>query len=742
MIGQSIAQYNIVERLGVGGMGVVYKARDTRLKRWVALKFLPPVHSDDTEARERFVVEARAAAALDHPNICTIHEIGETDDGEPFIAMAYYAGRTLKNRQAQERLAIAEVLEIAASVAEALACAHGAAIIHRDVKPGNVILTERGEVKLLDFGLAKTQGVTLTQAGMAMGTVAYMSPEQAHGGPIDHRTDIWSWGVMFYEMLSGELPFRGASHWALLYSIVHRDPAPLASHLGIPEPVMLITTRALARDPARRFPDMASLLTELRGVQGVTPAPPVATAPPTAPAPLAATAPMSAALTPHPTPSNAPSIAVLPFADMSPGRDQDYFCEGVAEEILNALTRVRRLRVASRTSSFQAQDAGAREIGERLGVSSILEGSVRKAGNRLRVTVQLIGTADGYHLWSDRYDREIEDVFAVQDDIAESIVRALRGVLTDDDRRMLGEAQTASIEAYDYYLRGRQFLHQFRRSGMEHARQLFHRAVEADPEYAPAYAALAFCGYYLYRLFGHAKVDLQAADVASRKAVSLAPELAESHVARGLLSFALTERHAEAERALTTALRLNPDLYEANYFFARFCLRQGKLERAAELFERASEIDPQECQATVQLGVMYLGLGREEEARQQYWKGFQRAERRLEWTPDDARAVIFGGGCLLRVGERERGLEWIGRGLAMEPDDPSILYSAACTYAFGERYELALDCLEKAIELGFGSPGWLEHDPDLELLREHPRFLALLESTTKRRSDIHSGLEP
>ncbi len=697
-------------------MGVVYKARDTQLKRTVALKFLPPPLQHESEARKRFVVEARAAAALDHPNVCTIHEIGEAEGGEPFIAMAYYAGQTLAQRQAEGRLPVEEALEIAAAVAEALACAHAAGIIHRDVKPGNVILTERGEVKLLDFGLAKTQDITLTQAGEALGTVAYMSPEQARGETIDHRTDIWSWGVMLYEMLSGALPFRAASHGALLYSILHRRPESLASHPEIPESVTRIVMRALARDPARRFPDMPALLAELGGTQGAA-----------TPAPLPA------------APRDTPSIAVLPFADMSPGRDQDYFCEGVAEEILNALTRVKRLRVASRTSSFQlrGKSLDAREIGERLNVSSMLEGSVRKAGNRLRVTVQLIDTADGYHLWSDRYDLEIEDVFAVQDDIAQSTVRALRGVLTDDDRQMLREAPTADIEAYDYYLRGRQFLHQFRRSAMEHARRLFHRAVEADPEYAPAHAALAFCSYYLYRLFGHERADLQAADEASRKAVALAPELAESHVARGLLSFALTEEYDEAERALETALRLNPDLYEANYFYARFCLRRGQLERAAELFQRASEIDPQECQATIQLGVMYLGLGREKEAFQQYWKGFQRAERRLEFNPEDARARIFGGGCLLRVGERERGQEWIGRGLAMEPDDPSILYSAACTYAIGEQFGLTFDCLERAVELGFGSPGWLEHDPDLEPLRDHPRFLALLATLAKRRSETH-----
>ncbi len=441
MIGRSIAHYDIVERLGEGGMGVVYKARDTQLKRSVALKFLPPMLNHNTEARERFVVEARAAAALDHPNICTIHEIGETDDGEPFIAMAYYAGRTLQERQAEQRLTVTEALEVAVGVAEALACAHEAGIIHRDVKPGNVILTERGEVKLLDFGLAKTQDVTLTQAGKAMGTVAYMSPEQARGGAIDHRTDIWSWGVVLYEMLCGELPFRGAVHGALLYSIAHRDPATLSSHPGIPEPVARIVMRALAKDPARRFSDMPSLLAELRRVPGEA-----------APSPQPATS-----SSPQPaTPRDSPSIAVLPFADMSPGRDQDYFCEGVAEEILNALSRVNRLRVASRTSSFQfqGQAVDAREIGQRLNVSSMLEGSVRKAGNRLRVTVQLIDTTDGYHLWSDRYDLEIEDVFAVQDDIAESTVRALRGVLTDDDRSSLsrldvfGENQHSPCEQF------------------------------------------------------------------------------------------------------------------------------------------------------------------------------------------------------------------------------------------------------------------------------------------------------
>ena len=706
--GQMILHYQILEKLGAGGMGVVYKALDQRLDRLVALKFLPSHLSAHDEVKRRFIQEAKAASALDHTNICTIYDIGETPGGQLFIAMACYEGETLKEKIARGPLPVEQALDYAIQAAGGLARAHEAGIVHRDVKPANVMVTDRGRVKLLDFGIAKVSDVSLTKTGSTVGTAAYMSPEQTRGEAVDHRTDVWSLGVVLYEMLTGQRPFRGEYEQAVIYCILHEDPASVREQRPeAPEALELIVTRALAKDPALRQPDMPALLAALRNPQER----------------------QEADREERPdTAETALSIAVLPFADMSPARDQGYFCDGIAEELLNALTRLPGLRVASRTSSFQFKGMATdiREIGRRLQVKTVLEGSVRKAGNRLRVMVQLINTDDGYHLWSERYDREIEDVFAIQDEIAENVVRALRGVLTETDRQALQKAPVAHIEAYDYYLRGRQFLHQLRRSGLDHARRLFNRAIEIDPDYAPAHAATAFCSYYLYMWYGQAEADLLEADRASLKAVDLAPELAESHVARGL-ALALARQYEAAEQSMETAIRLNPNLYDANYFYARVCFTQGKFEQSALLFERAAEIDPQEYQAALLLPQVYASLGRPEAKVEQYRKGLVRAERYLELNPDDVRAMHLGAGALVHLGEKERALAWSRRTLAMEPDDPVIAWSAACTFSNAGELEEALDLLEKAITLGIGNRGWVENDAAMNPLRDHPRFRALLD---------------
>jgi len=418
---------------------------------------------------------------------------------------------------------------------------------------------------------------------------------------------------------------------------------------------------------------------------------------------------------------------VLPFADMSPEKDQDYFTDGIAEEIINALSKIQALRVASRSSAFafKGKNQDIREVGEKLGVNTVLEGSVRKSGNRLRITAQLINVVDGYHLWSDRYDRQLEDVFAVQDEIADAIVKALRVVLSEGEKRAIEQARPENVQAYEYYLRGRQFVHQYREKSLQFARRMFQRAIEVDPGFAKAYAGLADCSSMLFNWWDAVEANLHQADSASKKALELAPELAEAHASRGF-ALTLSKRYAEAESEFETAIRLDPTLFEAYYFYARTCFEQGKLERAAELFEKAAEVRPEDFQALGLCSQVYSGLGRQAEADDARRRTVQRVEKHIELNPDDARALYFGAGDVGMLGNRTKALDWLERALAVDPDDSAVLYNVGCVYALLGEDDKALDCLQGALFHGYAHKAWIKHDSDLDSLRDHPRFQKLV----------------
>ncbi len=568
-----------------------------------------------------------------------------------------------------------------------------------------------------DFGIAKAisaaAGETLTQTGAALGTPAYMSPEQASGEEtVDGRSDTYSLGCMLYEMLAGEPPFTGPNPQAILIKrFTEPVPSLRAARTGVPDAIEGAVTKALARNPSDRFATVTEFAQALALSTSVTP-----------PGPSSATSVVPTRAT------TAKSIAVLPFADMSPQRDQEYFTEGMAEEIINALTNIEALRVASRTSSFafkgKNEDIG--EIGKKLKVATVLEGSVRKAGNRLRITAQLVSVADGYHLWSQRYDRELEDVFAIQDEIAESIVKALRVVLSEDEKRAIEKKRTDNVQAYDYYLRGRQFFHQWRRKGVEYARRMFERAIEIDPNYALAHAGIADCCSFIYTYWDASAAHLEQADTASRKALELDPELAEAHTSRGL-ALAFAKRYDEAEREFEAAIRLNPKLFEAHYFYGRARFQQGKVDEAAKSFEEAWRIRPEDYQAPTFLALCCDALGRQTEAKAAHAQALQLIERHVELNPDDSRALNLGAIELAKLSQRERGLEWARRALAIDPEDSGMLYNTACFFAIQGQREEAIACLEKAVQLGFGLREWIENDSDLDSLRGDPRFQALLQ---------------
>jgi adenylate cyclase len=438
---------------------------------------------------------------------------------------------------------------------------------------------------------------------------------------------------------------------------------------------------------------------------------------------------------PEPPPQAAPpaaapeisAIAVLPFADMSPARDQDYLCEGIAEELINALTQIDGLRVASRTASFQFRGAGAdvREVGRQLGVGTLLEGSVRKADERLRVTVQLIEVATGYHRWSQRFDRKLDDVFAIEDEIADSVARSLRGsVLGERELPTLRRPQTGAA-AYEYYLRGRQLLPRMTQPDLKGAGEMFERAIEHDADYGPAWACLAAVHATLYEWFGARDDDLRRAEHASQRALELAPDLADAHVARGFV-LSLSSRYDEAARAFEEAIRVNPHLFDAYYYFARASFASGDVARSADLFRKAAEVRPEDFQSAMLLGQSLRMLGRLDESRAATRDGIHRAERMLVLNPTDARALSLGSGALFHDGQIARATAWSARSIELYPDDLSALVNGACLHAKLGQKEDALALLERVFARGWGKRDWIEHDPDYDILRDDPRFQALL----------------
>jgi TolB-like protein/Tfp pilus assembly protein PilF len=442
------------------------------------------------------------------------------------------------------------------------------------------------------------------------------------------------------------------------------------------------------------------------------------------------TTPTDTATLPQPSISAAKSVAVLPFANMSNDPDNEYFADGMAEEIINALSKIQSLRVASRTVSFalkgKNEDLG--EVGRKLHVSTVLDGSVRRMGNRLRITAQLVNVADGYQLWSDRYDRDMEDVFAIQDEISQAIVKALRVILSEDEKKQIEKARAAvNVQAYDFYLRGRKFFNQLGRKNLEFAKQMFNRAIQTDPEYALAYAGVADSCSILYMYFDSRELNLRQADTASQKALELEPDLAEAHVARGL-AVSLSKKFDEAEKEFETAMKLDPKLFDAPYFFGRARLSQGRAEEAVKLFERATVLRPEDYQAPKLISQAYDAMGETDEGKRWKRRAIQLVDERLELNPDDTRALIFGAGARAALGESEKAAEMAKQALALDSEDPALLYNVACTFSQIGKLDDAIDILERAVDKGFGQKEWIEHDPDFAAIRGTPRYDAILQA--------------
>jgi serine/threonine protein kinase/tetratricopeptide (TPR) repeat protein len=707
LTGQAISHYRVDQLLASGGMGDVYRGTDLRLGRRVALKFLGGVA--DSARRRRLLHEAQAAAQLDHPNICTVFEVDESPGGAIFIAMAYYEGETLDRILARGPVALPRALSLALQAGRGLAAAHDELIVHRDIKPANLVITRGDTVKILDFGIATAPGDAAAEPGFVEGTPAYMSPERLRNEAVDQRADIWSLGAVLYELVTGTPPFQGATLEALAASIMGREPVPASARQpGLPARLDEIIGTALAKSPAQRYQRVDAMVRHLAEFQ--------ASLDPDSPTRR------------FPAVGARTSIAVLPFADMTAAHDQEYLCDGLAEEILRALSRIAEFDVTSRTSSFQfkRQLADVREIGGRLNVDFVVEGSVRRAGDRIRIAAQVVNVLDGYCAWYERFDRTMQDIFAVQDEIADQIAAALIGPLTAPKRP---SPPAAGGEVYELYLQGRQFIHQHRRKAFDVALHIFARAIELDPAFARAYAGIADCHSFLRLYFGGGDASIRAADEASAHALALAPDLADACASRGL-ALMLRGQPAEAEEHLRRALALEPRLYDPHYVYGRLCFTLGRLEDAAGHYRDACALVPEAFDAWYLLGMCYRRLGDAPRARATSFECIEAVKRRVRSHPDDTRAWTMGASVLAEMGEPEKAAAWIARALAIDPEESIIRYNAACVYAGIGRPDEAFESLEAALRLGALSKGWAQNDPDLDPLRGDERFDRLMAATT------------
>lgn len=634
-------RYEIDERIGGGGMGVVYRARDRLLQRDVALKFLPPHLATGPDADRAVLREARAAAALEHANLCTVHEVGSTEDGRPFISMALYEGESLKDALARGPIPIAAAIDVARQLASGLAAAHERGIVHRDVKPGNVMILRDRTVKLLDFGLARLSDAAA--GGPGPGTVAYMSPEQLKGDVVGPASDLFSLGVVLYEMVAGVRPFRGDSQLAVMRAILHHRPEPLRSRSSAaPAALERIVARLLEKRPQARYATAREFLSDVEpGRWNDVPAieRPKRTWSPrgwqaTAGIFLIAAAGLAALLVssgsepdvavdgamidPTAAAISEKTVAVLPFANVRHDPEDDYLVDGLTEELIGALSQVRSLRVVARTSAFAFKETrrDIREIGTTLGADAILEGSVQRSGDRIRVRAQLINVADGTHVWSEAYDREVDDILAVQRDLALRIAASMQASLSARERERVTERRTVNPEAYDLYLKGRHFWNQRTSSAFVLARSYYERAIQIDPAFAPAHAGLAAV-YSLQGIWG----DLPSAVAGERmmaaatRAVELDDELAEAHAVLGAYFNVYAWETAAAEREQLRAIELDPGFVTARYFYGNLLRANGRLDEALAQYRIAAELDPLDPLASDALGRTLILEGRFGEAR-------------------------------------------------------------------------------------------------------------------------------
>ena len=713
MIGKTISHYKILSKLGEGGLGEVYKAEDTKLNRIVALKFLPQFFVPDNNIKNRLLYEARAASALNHPNIVTIHDI-ITIDELLFIVMEYVEGIPLRDAIKSGPLDIDRLLSISIELCQGIDTAHKNNLFHLDIKPDNIIVMKSGRVKILDFGVSQFKNVGQKSSQKEIsGTTEYMCPDRHKGQNGDAQSDIFSIGIILYEMSTGNHPFHDSHQSAIIYNILNADPIPaITINPQIPEKLDKIIYTAIEKKKGQRYKKLEYLLSDLTEVQnGLINSP---------------------GIIENNLKNRIPSIAVLPLINLSNSSENEYFGEGLAEDLINGLSKINNLRVASRISSFEynKEQKNIIKIGNNLNVSSILEGTIQKAGKKLRATVRLINITNGFLLWSEQYNCVLGDIFKIKDEITENIVKSLRLVLTNKEIDSIEHSSTTKVEAYDYYLRGRSYFHQMRHSSIESAIRMYSKAIKIDPHYALAFSGLADCYSFIHLYWDSSASIAKKAIKASSTALTLDNELAEAHVAHGLAN-SIIDQYNQSEKAFQKAINLNPNLFEAYYFNARIKFAQGEINIALKMYEKACQVQPDDYQSAYFLSTIYESIGRGNDAEIMFNKCINNAEKQLHINPTNARALYMGAAALVHVGNQKRGLDWAKQALKMDPNEPATFYNVACTFIVAGKIEKGLEYLQKAVKAGFARKDWMLYDSDLDPLRDHPAFISLINKLNK-----------